>query len=214
MSDLILSSFVHITNRGLFLNGKQLVQFSTEVLRDKNLEFAYRTLGETYAKFFKMDAQSKLGWLAAECIVKDTQQLQGVDKKEIALILSNKKSSLDTDTNYQNSLAEQGEEFLPSPAVFVYTLPNIVAGEICIRHGIKGENNFLISENFDAQLVVNYTQALFTENLCKAALVGWIDVYQEEFTVFLASIEFKKAANTNTSFNTQNLTQLFQTIAL
>lgn len=214
MIELILSSSVNINTHGLLLNGKQLVDFNSELLRDKKLELVYRTIGEAYPKFFKMDAQSKLGWLAAEYIVKDTEVLHGVAKTDIALILSNKKSSLDTDTQYQNSLAEQGEEFLPSPSVFVYTLPNIVAGEICIRHGFKGENNFLISEKFDAQLLVNYTQALFSENLCKSALVGWIDVYKEEFRVLLAAVEIKQSESTSTSFNTENLNQLFQTIAL
>jgi hypothetical protein len=214
MMDIILTSSVNITNHGVFLNGKQVVDFSEENLRDKKLEFAYRTLGEAYPKFFKMDTQSKLGWLAAELIIKDTQALHGTEKNNIALILSNQSASLDTDTLYQASLLEQKEDFLPSPAVFVYTLPNIVAGEICIRHGLKGENNFLISEKFDAELLVNYTEALFAEDLCKAAIVGWIDVYQDELRAFLASVEIKQTGSSTLNVNTENLNYLFQTIVL
>lgn len=210
MSYLVVSNAVRITNLGLSLNGKRLLSFDETATRDKKLEQAYRALDVTYPKFFKMDAQSKLGWLASEYLLREPLSFQLIAKQDIALILSNQKSSLDTDLNYFNALQAQQEEFLPSPAVFVYTLPNIVAGEICIRHGFKGENNFFITEQFDPQLLVSYTQALFFEDLCQAALVGWVDVYQESFSALFVSVE-SSSDNHTRSFTIENLNQLFQT---
>jgi len=210
MSYLVVSNAVRITNHGLSLNGKRLMCFDEATIRDKKLEQAYRALDVNYPKFFKMDAQSKLGWLAAEYLLRETLSFQAIVKQDIALVLSNQKASLDTDLNYLNALQAQQEDFLPSPAVFVYTLPNIVAGEICIRHGLKGENNFFIAEQFDAQLLVSYTQALFAEDLCQAALVGWVDVYQESFSGLFVSVE-SSSDNHIPSFSIEYLNQIFQT---
>ncbi len=214
MSQLVVTSAVNITPLGLALNGIQRLSFDSSERVDKKLESVYRALDVSYPKFFKMDAQSKLGWLCAEYLVKDHESLKTMAKEEVALILSNQKSSLDTDLNYLNSLPAATEEFLPSPAVFVYTLPNIVAGEICIRHGFKGENNFFISDQLNAQQLVDYTQALFAEGLCKAALVGWIEVYQEELRALLVVVESTSNSTAKPLFNTEYFNQLYQTRVL
>lgn len=212
MSKLAITGVVSIDKQGVFLNGKPMLLFSDEA-RDKKLEQVYRSLDVSYPKFFKMDAQSKLGWLCAEYIIKNTQSDQ-VLKNEVALVLSNNKASLDTDENYHHDLEQQQEEFLPSPAVFVYTLPNIVAGEICIRHGLKGENNFLISKEFDAEQLVNYTEALFAEQLCKLAYVGWVEAYQENIKALLVAVEQIDKSSNEALFNTINFNQLYQTLVL
>ena len=62
----------------------------------------------------------------------------------------------------------------PSPALLVYTLPNIVTGEIAIKHKITGENSFFIEPTFNAELLHNYTELLLKEN--DAALCGWLNI--------------------------------------
>jgi hypothetical protein len=208
MSHLVVSNVVNINTHGLELNGKRVLSFESADVRDKKLETAYRTLEVNYPKFFKMDALSKLGWLCAEYLMKEALSIKAIPQEEVAMVLSNQKGSLDTDINYHTSLPLDTEEFLPSPAVFVYTLPNIVAGEICIRHGFKGENNFFISESFDADTLLHYTNALFSEGLCQAAIVGWIEVYQETFRALLLTVESSQDKN-RLSFTTDHLNQLY-----
>jgi hypothetical protein len=97
----------------------------------------YQQIGEKYPKFYKMDHLSKLGWLATEYLLSGGFNKAQYKAEEIGVILSNANSSLDADVKYLDSVKE-----MASPALFVYTLPNIVIGEISIRHNFKGENAF------------------------------------------------------------------------
>ena len=96
---------------------------------------AYRHFAFDYPKFYRMDNLSKLGWLAAEVLFQDVS-IKPYQPEDVGIVLANRSSSLDTDIKYFESV-----KTIPSPALFVYTLPNIVMGEICIRHVLKGENN-------------------------------------------------------------------------
>jgi hypothetical protein len=51
-----------------------------------------------------------------------------------------------------------------------------VIGEICIRHNIKGENLFIVQNEFDAEFCCNYIASLFKNNDRKLCLTGWIEV--------------------------------------
>ena len=103
---------------------------------------------------------------------------------EVAVIYSNHSSSLQTDHEYYNTL----KSGIASPALFVYTLPNIEVGEICIRHKLYGENNFLITERFNAAQLLEQCEALFTDNAAKAMLIAWTEVNREEHDGFFAFI--------------------------
>lgn len=213
MSSLKIRNWSAVNDKKAVVNGAEVLSFDPALSSDQKLELAYRALNVAYPKFFKMDAQSKLGWLSAEYLCEAGKLYQDVESKDVALVLSNRKSSLDTDEHYQASLNNE-EEFLPSPAVFVYTLANIVAGEICIRHAIKGENNFLISESFDAAALVNYVTMLFEETLCEQCLVGWVEAYHGKLRSVFAYIEKTNDNKAEQLFTIENLKQLYQTSEL
>src|SRR3712207_7060242 len=44
---------------------------------------------------------------------------------------------------YEQTICHRAQ-FFPSPSVFVYTLPNIVTGEIAIRNHYHGETHFFV----------------------------------------------------------------------
>ena len=67
-------------------------------------------------------------------------------------------------------------EHIPSPSSFVYTLPNIVIGEICIRHGIKGEGCFFIQEEFDREFIFEYVSDLLKKQKTSMSIAGWVDI--------------------------------------
>lgn len=52
---------------------------------------AYKALEISYPKFYKMDSLSKLAFLASEVVLKDEKE------RGVALVFSNKSSSLDSD---------------------------------------------------------------------------------------------------------------------
>ena len=67
------------------------------------------------------------------------------------MLLANAASSLHTDIRHQQLIDREGDQ-AASPAVFVYTLPNVVSGEICIRHKIQGgKSPFCITEAYQPE---------------------------------------------------------------
>jgi 3-oxoacyl-(acyl-carrier-protein) synthase len=165
-----------IRNNKIWKNDEMIFEKKSVSLNDFMAE-AYSFLKIDYPKFYKMDRLSKLGFIASEILLREVKDKTPTD---IALVLSNSNSSLDTDLRYWDSV-----KTLPSPSLFVYTLPNIVAGEICIRHGIKGENLFFVSAQFDAVWITSYVNMLLKSGKAKYCLAGWVDVLDDRSDVFI-----------------------------
>ena len=157
----------------------------------------YRKMKIDYPKFFKMDRMSKAGFLAAEILLKDIE-----NKKDTAILCFTHTSSLNTDKSYQKTI-QKADDFFPSPSIFVYTLPNIVAGEIAIRHGCKAETSCYVIEKNDAKMmmeIVNQTFA-YTPDL-QQALVGYIDDDEQcEATMMLIERKGNKLFSADFLFN-------------
>ncbi|MDR1594145.1 MAG: hypothetical protein LBS43_06650 [Prevotellaceae bacterium] len=134
-----------------------------------------------YPKFAKMDAMSKLGFLTAEILLKNMpDDIPDCSPYECGILLSNSSSSLNTDFNYWDTFRQ-----IPSPSTFVYTLPNVVNAEICIRHGFKGENMFFIAENFASSGVEEYANFLLDNGTLKFCLYGWVELLNESFDAII-----------------------------
>ena len=141
---------------------------------------AYKHLGENNMKFYKMDNLCKLGYVAAGYLLKDTNYRP----KEIGIILANASSSLDTDCKHQAIINKEGDK-AASPAVFVYTLPNVVLGEICIRHKIQGENTFFVCQQSNVASLEDYARIVMAKGKLRTCIIGWCELldghYQAEF---------------------------------
>lgn len=201
-------AYAHIKNNRVNVNG-QTVYTSPGVPLSQFLTDAYKSLNVSYPKFHKMDTMCKLGFLATEYALVNTDFMSN-DRSKMAIILSNASSSLETDRQHQHSIADKNNYF-PSPAVFVYTLPNIVIGEIAIRHKITGENAFFVSEKFDASLIVNYLNMLFSNNT-ETAISGWVQVDGEAYEAFIFLVQKPDNTNKNSNFkplNELNVTHLY-----
>jgi len=147
----------------------------------------YRSLQIDYPKFFKMDGLSKLGFLATELILKDTEN-RFLPREDLAIICFNRSSSLDFDARYQETIRDN-ENYFPSPSLFVYTLPNIVNGEIAIRNKFFGETFFYICKNFDARQIVETVRKVFCDNTVTAVIAAWIEYFEEKKEVLMVWIE-------------------------
>jgi hypothetical protein len=209
-----------ITSWGIVRENFVLVDGRTVIMDDNFSNFAafikalYKKEQFNYPKFYKMDNLSKLGFLTAELIFKSKNILDQYKREEFGIVITNSSSSLDTDYHYQETISDNAN-YYPSPSVFVYTLPNILIGEICIKNGIKGENAFLISERFDAELICNYIENLLQNNYIQACLCGWVELLHEDYESFLMIIEKEKIVagrNDETgkyrAFTKENVTQL------
>lgn len=159
---------------GVKVNGQQLIMVGQQDSHEKSLVQTYHELNLSYIKFFKMDNLAKLAILAVESLLRDTDLYNTQDKDDVALVLSNATSSLVTDANYQKTI-DHPESYFPSPSLFVYTLPNISIGEICIKHKIYGENVFLISRKFSSELLYNFVSEVFEKENVKNCITGWVE---------------------------------------
>ena len=87
--------------------------------------------------------------------------------------------------------------------MFVYTLPNIVIGEIAIKHKLTGENAFFVTKKMDASLLVNYAEILLNQ-YAEAAIVGWVEVDGDQYEAFIFLVENEEYLNKNVIFKPLN----------
>ena len=198
-----ISASCIITDNSVFKNNQQVFENREPNLTDFLISI-YRHLNIQYPKFHKMDNLSKLGWLANEILLQGSFNLGQYRSEDIGIVLSNANSSLDTDIKYQESTKE-----MASPALFVYTLPNIVIGEIAIKHKFKGENAFFISENFDAPYIQHYISGLLQNNILQCCICGWVEVLKNNYKACLFLIEKDKSTN-SVNFTKENLNKIYQ----
>ena len=173
----IIASCV-INNNTVYKNGVKLFENQDTALPSFLLA-VYDHFSLNYPKFYKMDNLSKLGWLASEILLKE-EDIKSIKPEEMAIILLNANASLDTDIKYYDTVND-----IASPAVFVYTLPNIVIGEISIRNNFKGENAFFIFDKFNAVFIEGYVNTILETGMAKLCICGWVDVLEENYKAVL-----------------------------
>ena len=59
--------------------------------------------------------------------------------------------------------------------MFVYTLPNIVTGEIAIRNKYYGESSFYVMEERDDELMMRTAALAFRDPAITSVLAGWVE---------------------------------------
>lgn len=139
----------------------------------------YRKHVGDYPKFFKMDTLCKLGFVASELLLQAEGEPRFVPREDRAIILFNRNASLQADTAYQATI-QNPDNFFPSPAAFVYTLPNIVTGEIAIRNKYYGETSFLVIEDNDESIISRQLMNAFQDKKTMSILNGWVDCFDED----------------------------------
>ena len=139
-----------------------------------SLTALYREWAGDYPKFFKMDTLSKLGFLLAEMLVHD-EPGRFTFREDRAVLVFSREGCVADDRHYAQSMLD-----FPSPALFVYTLPNIVSGEICIRNKWGGESSAFVLESYDKEQMRALVEQAFQDKCTQSALVAWIDCKDDE----------------------------------
>ena len=139
-----------------------------------NLTELYRQWAGDYPKFFKMDTLSKLGFLLAEMLVHDEAD-RFAFREDRAILVFSREGCVANDRHYAESMKD-----FPSPALFVYTLPNIVSGEISIRNKWGGESSAFVLESYDEGRIWDLVKQAFQDQCTKSAYVAWIDCPDDE----------------------------------
>ena len=186
---------IHISPNKIQVNNQY--PFDKEVVFNTPDDFIhlYKALGLNYPKFHKMDALSKLGFLAVE-LLKSVVDLSTYPNDQVSLLFQNSYASLDTDKKHQSNISDVNKSV--SPAVFVYTLPNIMLGEIAIRNKIYGENLFTLAPQFSLSQFEQLVSSHFALNKAIGVIGGWVDLYED---MFEAQIFFINKNNSDNKFD-------------
>ena len=169
-------------------------QVAEYTLAQSDLDFAdfiraeFKSFGDSNMKFYKMSDMSKALYVAVENLLK-IEGFSDVEQTRRAIILANKSASLDADIIHQRILNKRLPEGA-SPAAFVYTLANVAAGEICIRHKIQGDNTFFI-EDKDSGLTEKYATSLIENDKADAVIYGWCEYLQGKWNVNIKLLKNK-----------------------
>lgn len=171
-SKIISYTYIDAERNIVVINGEKV--FETENLDIKDfLTKVYKTLCDSYPKFYKMDIHCKLGYLLSELLLESSGNRQkGIEDRAIAVV--NSSSSLCSDIKHQASIEDNGNYF-PSPANFVYTLSNIVTGEIAIRNKYYGETISYIHSSYDSKYLKEVIDLSMVDECNNSILLSWIE---------------------------------------
>lgn len=142
---------------------------SVRIPSGASLTDLYREWAGDYPKFFKMDTLSRLGFLLTEMLVHDEPD-RFSPREDRAVLVFSREGCLANDLHYAQSMAD-----FPSPALFVYTLPNIVTGEIAIRNKYEGDTSAFVLEKYDREEIDALVALSFEDRVTRSAIVAWID---------------------------------------
>lgn len=160
------------------------------VFADENADYhafirdAFKAVGGQNMKFYKMDDFCKLAYVAADRL------LEGIDfgEEECGMVLSGRYGCLDTDMKHQQIIDSEGDAGA-SPAVFVYTLPNVAAGEVSIRHHIKGENTWFWSDDRQMRDIRQYAGLMMAAQDLKYCMTGYFDCIAGKYEAVFKLLE-------------------------
>lgn len=168
---LAVTHHVHLTPHSVEVDGE--TQEAT-TMGDALLTELYKTKIGGYARFYKMDALCRLGFIAAELLLQAEGETRFEARDDRAVILFGRASSLASDKKYLHSLADT-ENYQPGPSVFVYTLPNIVTGEIAVRNLYHGETSYYALGRKDEAQMREVALSALIDTATQSILCGWVD---------------------------------------
>lgn len=174
VADVRVTHNVRITADSVTVDGHHVETRSAG--RDMLTEL-YKRNGNGAPRFFRMDLLCRLGVVASDLLLEAERGQQdsnaGGETADRAVVLIGSKGSLHADMAYAETIA--GDDFYPSPEKFVYTLPNIVTGEIAIRNKYHGETEYYMLPCRDAALERRLMIASFADDNTESVIGGWID---------------------------------------
>ena len=169
VNDILVSQThsVRITQDEIVVDGNRLdvKSHGKEMLTE-----VYKTKIGNYPKFYKMDMLSRLAFVASELLIGCDEENDD-HSNDRAVVLFNHSSSIIADRQYVKSIEK--DDFFPSPAAFVYTLPNITTGEIALRNGYHGETSFYLLAERNEKLMQRVIKSTFIDRDIKSVIGGW-----------------------------------------
>ena len=162
---------VRLTTTAVTVDGQalQVEHSGHELLR----ELYRREVGD-YPKFYKMDVLSAVAFVASELLLHAEGAAHEVPRTDRAVVLFTCQASCQADQAFQRTI-NPGDDYFPSPAAFVYTLPNIACGEIALRNGYRSETACYLLPCHDEEAERDLLALTLAAPGVQTVLGGWID---------------------------------------
>lgn len=174
--DFARTHSVRITPEEVLVDGKNIDCGGEGLGRLTEL---YKTHIGQYPRYYKMDPLARLGFVASELLLQAEGKERTKEDWTRGVVLCNHSSSIMADRTYEATI-HQTDGYYPSPSAFIYTLPNIVTGEIALRNGYRGETSFYILTRKDEVLIERIISATLTDRRLGSLIAGWIDCEDEQ----------------------------------
>lgn len=182
----------------IILNGNQIDSDSLTGI--SMLTSIYKRYNMSYPKYYKMDSLCRLGFIGAELLLD-----KDIDGDRHAIVIAGRSGSIIDDIRYQNTINDE-EDYFPSPAVFVYTLANIVTGEIAIRHKIYGETSSYLINDYNPETIATLLTSTFDDSDIDQITGGWIEATgEDDFSLRFVTIDRKTSRNEIIGFFKENI---------
>ena len=179
VAGLDITHKITITPQSVIADG---VVLQTETQGEQMLKELYRKYVKDYPRFYKMDPLCKLGFIASELLLDAESKAEGISrfsgKSRRGVLLAGGKGSICADMAYLQTIRHP-DSYYPSPSAFIYTLPNIVTGEIAIRNGYHGATSYIMMENGEKELEQLMLRTLLYYR-CESLVGGVIDMEGSE----------------------------------
>lgn len=167
---------VRITEKTVDVDGSRI---ATQSVGKSLLTELYKRFVGDYPRFYKMDILCRLGFIATELLLRAESAERFKERSDRAIILIGNSGSIVADKNYYQSISDS-DDYFPSPERFVYTLPNIVTGEIAIRNHYRGETGFYYVGKKDYGCINQIISSSFSDPATQSVIGGWINSDSED----------------------------------
>lgn len=139
------------------------------------------------SRFFKMDLFSRLAYVATGLLLKDVPG--GYAPEETGMLIFTLNGSVLADRKHLSTFVKP-DEYYPSPAIFINTLPNVVLGEMAVTHRIKGETTLVMLPVRDEETMDSILAATLAATRPSVLITGWVDCESEN--TFQAKLKLLK----------------------
>lgn len=117
----------------------------------------------------------------SRAVINEIERLreQGSIHRPMHVVLFNMSSTAVVDREFLRTISDDGA-YYPSPSLFVYTLPNIVTGEVAIKYGWQVETSLYVLRNRNEQIIHEIVNATILAHPGERILYGWVDRPENE----------------------------------
>lgn len=188
-------SFSRITSRVVVLNGDHLVPY--ELLLEKMpferaleaIQAQWNIAPDQGPAFTQMDAFCKLGYVAAELVMRGAEFDSEVPKHNMMVHIHSRSACADRDVDYQ-ALIDAGEDAYDDKVFSLFTAPTAICSVLSQRHHIYEESSLMVSEGFNPRQMYQLIYDCFCSSpIPQYALLGFVEQLRPYSSAFMCLLQ-------------------------